>query len=191
MKDLYENGVLAQALARAGDGDLTDYWVIDHVMPVLEELLAMREITLEITPGGIAVRPVDSGRTVYTVPESMPGPEELFTHVMGSGALVHGSEWWRVQEWIGIHDSGAIEPDWQLRVEYGAEDDEPIEGVLSAATLAQGLLRITSGMVRARADITAECVLLAEGQLDAVDIDAECGDAIAQAAICGDIRYST
>lgn len=190
MKDLYENEVFAEALRREKDRDLSPYWVIDHVMPELRELLAQREVTLEITHLGISVRAVDNGRTVYAVPETMPNAEELFTHVMGSGALAHGSEWWEVTEWIGVEENGTVAPDWALRVTYGAEDDDPIEGTLTAASLAQGILRIRAGAVRLRSDIVAEVVLLAEGKLDDVDIDAEIGDVIAQVAICGDARYS-
>lgn len=189
MKDLYENEVFAEALRREQDRDLSPYWVIDHVMPELGELLAQREVTLEITELGISVRAVDNGRPVYAVPETMPDAEELFTHIMGSGALAYGS-WWEVTEWIGVEEDGTVASDWALRVTYGAEDDDPIEGTLTAASLAQGILRIRAGAVRLRSDIVAEVVLLAEGKLDDVDIDAEIGDVIAQVAICGDARYS-
>jgi len=190
MKDIYENPVLAQMRDRARSGDLSPYWVVDHVVPELAVLVSQRDVVVEASDGALTVRPVDNGRTLYAVPGTMPGPQELFTHVIGSGALGYGSDWWTVEEWIGVSENGDVAPEWELRVTYGAEDDEPIEGVLNAATLAQGIMRIASGAVRLRSEYVAEVVLLAEGQLDTVDIDAIIGDAIAQVAICGDATYS-
>lgn len=190
MKDLYENDVFAEALARVKARDLSPYWVVDQVLPELGALLSQREVTLEITEEGMCVRPIDNGRTVYAVPETMPGPEELFTHIIGSGGLGFGNEWWQVDEWIGVGEDGTVEPGWELRVTYTAEGDPPIEGVLNAATLAQGVMRIASGAARLTEEFVEQCKLLAEGRLDDVDIDAWVGDGIMQVAITGDtLRY--
>lgn len=186
MKDLFENEVFAEALARVQARDLSPYWVVDHVLPEVGALLSQREVTLEITEQGISVRAVDNGRVRYPVPDTMPGPEELFTYVIGSGGLDYGNEWWQVDEWIGVDEDGSVQPGWELRVTYTAEDDPPIEGVLNAATLAQGILRIGAGAARLREEFVEQCQLLADGKLDDVDIDAIIGDAVMQVAITGD-----
>lgn len=188
MKDLYDSQVLAEALKRVKARDLSPYWVVDHVLPELGALLSQREVTLEITEQGMFVRAVDNGRVVYPVPDTMPGAEDLFNYIIGSGALDYGNQWWQIDEWIGVDENGTVHPGWELRVSYGAEDDPPIEGVLNAATLAQAVMRIGAGAARVKDEHVRACKLLAEGRLDDVDfdIDAVRGDIIMQVAITGD-----
>ena len=190
MKDLFENPVLAETLKRVKARDISRYWMVDHTLPEIAALMAEGEVTLEVTEQGICVRAVDNGRVRYTVPDTMPGPEELFTHVIGSGGLSFGNDWWQVDEWIGVGENGTVQPDWELRVTYTAEDEPPIEGVLNAATLAQGIMRIAAGEARLVDEFVTQCKLMAEGKLDDVDIDEWVGDGIMQVAITGDTpRY--
>ena len=187
MKDIYENPVLAEFREREKEADRNPYWAVDFVLPELSSLMGRREVVMEVVEGGLYIRPLDNGRVVYPVPETMPGPEALFSHIILSGGLDFGSEWWDIDNdgWIGVAENGDVQDNWEIRVTYGCEGDV-FEGVLSPATLAQAIMRIASGAAHLKDEFVKECKLMAAGQVDDVDIDAWVGDGIMQVAITGD-----
>lgn len=188
MKDLYQNPVLAEWRERHQKGDVTPQWVIDHVMPEVNQLLAMGHATLEASHEGFIMRPIEEGRVYYPVPDTMPGPEEMCTHFIGSGALSYS--WWDVEPdgWINFDDGlGIIHPEWEIRVVFGDDDfEEGTKGVINPASLAQAIMRIKSGVTSVRSYVVDQCAMFAAGNLDDVDFDAADADSVMQIAITGD-----
>lgn len=183
MKDLYQNPVLAEWRERQQQGDVTVHWIIDHVMPEVNNLLAMGHATMEMTHEGIIMRPVDEGRVYYPVPKSMPDAEEMFTHFIGSGA--DQFSWWQSIDYRGLGEDGSVDPDWEMRVAFG-DDDDTEEGVINAASLAQAIMRIKSGVTSVRQYVVDQCTMFAAGNLDDVDFDAGDADSVMQIAITRD-----
>ena len=146
MKDLYDSPVLAEWRDRKDAGTLTTSWLVDEGMPEVAKLLSLGHLHLEINDDGIAFRPVENGRAYYPVPKTMPGPYELFSHIIFSGGLDYGRQWWEEGEMHGVSEDGTVSPDWELPVTLGvALETDVFEGVLNTATLAQGIMRIASG----------------------------------------------
>lgn len=185
MKDVYGNPVLAQWRERAVAGDVSPQWVTDHVVPVLAGMLAMGDAVFEPAAAGPVLRPVEEGRVYYPAPETMPGPEAMFTHFIGSGAL--DAPWWHVTQWVGVREDGTVDPGWAVHVQLGADDfadGEP--GVIAPSNLAQAIVRIASGVTSAAPGTVRQCVLFAAGAVDDVDFDAGAADSVMQVAITGD-----
>lgn len=183
MKDLYENPVLGEWRERHQKGDVTPQWIIDHVMPEVNNLLAMGHATMEASHEGFILRPVDEGRVYYPVPDTMPDADAIFTHIIGAGA--DQFSWWQSIEYRGINEDGSVAPDWEMRVAFG-DDYEEEEGVINAATLAQAIMRIKSGVTSVQAYVVKQCTMFAAGNLDDVDFDAGHADSVMQIAITGD-----
>lgn len=186
MKDVYENPVFAQWRDRDKEGDVTRQWIIDQVLPEMGELLATGHAVLEPSGEGPILRAIENGRIYYPVPDTMPDGRELFAYIIGAAALDYGSQWWDVQEWIGVDENGNVEPDWSLRVAFGADGDTE-DGIISPGTLAQAIMRIKSGVIPSMSpELVKDCGLLAAGQTEDIDIDAIGADLIMQVAITGD-----
>lgn len=188
MKDLYDSPVFTQWRDRAKAGTLTKFWLVEEGLPEAAKLVSAGQLHLEITDEGIVFRPLVDGRVYYPVPETMPGPQEICTHIIGSGAL--SCSWWEVKPdgWINFDDGyGIIDPAWEIRVTFGADDfEEGQPGVLNPTNLAQGIMRVRSGATSAPPDLVHQCAMFAAGNLDDVDFDAGDADYIMQVAITGD-----
>lgn len=187
MSDLSDLPIFREWAERKQAGTATVFWLVEALMPELTRLVHEGCVDLDDTDRGIVLRLVEGGRVIYRVPETMPDPQVLFTHIIFSGGFEFGSAWWEELECTGVSEDGIVAPDWELKVAYGAEGEtEIVEGALNASTLAQAIMRIASGAANLTDEFVTQCKLMADGRVDDVDIDAWVGDGIMQVAITGD-----